>query len=108
MGYRMGEFLERVRASIIRVRTQISSLKAFFDSLPHVPCSFFGEGQGEDLGRSMFSFSTMYAILAVMVVVLPVPAPARISWGAWVCLMASSWRDFKVERRGSKEINTTI
>ena len=30
----------------------------------------------------MFSFSTMYAIFAVMVVVLPVPAPARISWGA--------------------------
>jgi hypothetical protein len=30
---------------------------------------------------SMFSFSTMYAIFAVMVVVLPVPAPARISWG---------------------------
>jgi hypothetical protein len=28
---------------------------------------------------SMFSFSTMYAILAVMVVVFPVPAPARIS-----------------------------
>jgi len=24
----------------------------------------------------------MYAIMAVMVVVLPVPAPARISWGA--------------------------
>jgi len=31
---------------------------------------------------SMFSFSTMYAIFAVMVVVLPVPAPARIRWGA--------------------------
>ena len=29
----------------------------------------------------MFFFSTMYAILAVMVVVLPVPAPARMSWG---------------------------
>jgi len=34
--------------------------------------------------ESMFSFLTMYAIFAVMVVVLPVPAPARISWGAWV------------------------
>ncbi|MDO8725380.1 MAG: hypothetical protein Q7J35_04870 [Candidatus Methanoperedens sp.] len=29
----------------------------------------------------MFSFSTMYAIFAVMVVFLPVPAPARIRWG---------------------------
>jgi hypothetical protein len=41
----------------------------------------------------------MYAILAVMVVVLPVPAPARISWGDWVCFMASSWRGFRDERR---------
>ncbi|MDO8725502.1 MAG: hypothetical protein Q7J35_05500 [Candidatus Methanoperedens sp.] len=29
----------------------------------------------------MFSFSTLYAIFAVMVVVLPVPAPARIVGG---------------------------
>ena len=28
---------------------------------------------------SMFSVSTMYAILPVMVVVFPVPAPARIN-----------------------------
>lgn len=54
---------------------------------------------------SIFSFSTMYAILAVMVVVTL--APARISWGACVCFMASSWRGFKVERRESREIDTT-
>ena len=36
------------------------------------------------------------AILAVMVVVLP--APARISWGAWVCFRASSWLDIREER----------
>ena len=53
---------------------------------------------------SIFSFSTMYAIFVVMVVVLPVPAPARISWGAWVCLMASSWRGFRVERVESNVI----
>ena len=34
--------------------------------------------------------------------------PSMINWGIWVCSMASSWRGFKVERRGSKEINTTI
>jgi|GEM_PF-6925206 len=34
----------------------------------------------------MFSFSTMYAILAVMVVVLPMPAPARIG-GGLVCVL---------------------
>ena len=34
----------------------------------------------------MPSFSTMYAIFAVMVVVLPVPAPAKIRGGGWVCL----------------------
>ena len=39
-----------------------------------------------------------------MVGVLPVPAPARISWGAWVCLIASRWRDFKVERVESNVI----
>ena len=53
---------------------------------------------------SMFSFSTMYAIFAVMVVVLPVPAPARISWGLRVCFMASSWRGFRVERVESNVI----
>ena len=52
---------------------------------------------------SIFSFSTMYAIFVVMVVVLPVPAPARISWGAWVCLIEESWRGFKVERRESNK-----
>jgi len=46
----------------------------------------------------------MYAILAVMVVVLPVPAPARMSWGACVCLMASSWRGFRDERVESSVI----
>src|SRR5659263_775957 len=57
---------------------------------------------------SMFSFSTMYAIFAVMVVVLPVPAPARMSWGAWVCLMASSWRGFRDERREFNVMDTTF
>ncbi len=47
---------------------------------------------------SMLSFSTLYAILAVMVVVLPVPAPARMSCGPWVCWMDSSWRGLRVER----------
>jgi hypothetical protein len=36
------------------------------------------------------------------------PGLARISWGAWVCFMASSWHGFKVERKESNEINTTI
>jgi len=34
--------------------------------------------------------------LSVMVVVLTVPA--RISWEAWACLMASSWRGFQGEK----------
>lgn len=54
----------------------------------------------------MPSFSTMYAIFAVMVVVLPVPA--RISWGPEMCLMASSWWGLRVERREFKEIGTTV
>ncbi len=58
--------------------------------------------------ESMFSFSTMYVIFAVMVVILPVPALARISWGAWVCWIVSSWRGFRDERMGSKEICTTL
>jgi hypothetical protein len=49
----------------------------------------------------------MYAIFAVMVVVLPVPAPARMSWEDWVCLMASSWRGFREERRESIEMSTS-
>ena len=53
---------------------------------------------------SMFSFSTMYAIFAVMVVVLPVPAPASISCGACVCLMTSSWRGFREEKVESNVI----
>jgi len=28
--------------------------------------------------------------------------------GGWVCLMASSWRGFRVERRVSKEMGTTF
>ncbi|MCX9083058.1 MAG: hypothetical protein OIN83_12770 [Candidatus Methanoperedens sp.] len=62
------------------------SLKEFLDLFAHVPCSFFGEGEREELEGSMPSFSTIYAIFAVIVVVLPVPAPARIIFGAWVVL----------------------
>jgi hypothetical protein len=58
--------------------------------------------------ESMFSFSTMYAIFAVMVVVLPMPAPARISWGACVCWMAESWRGFRIERRVSNIFIATL
>ncbi|MFZ3168626.1 MAG: hypothetical protein WA130_13505 [Candidatus Methanoperedens sp.] len=56
------------------------SLKEFFDLFAHVPCCFFGEGEREDLGWINFFISTIYAILVVMIVVLP--APARISWRA--------------------------
>ncbi len=51
--------------------------------------------------ESRFSFSTIYAIFTAMVVVMP--APARISWGAWVCFIDSSWRGFRVERRESNK-----
>ena len=65
------------------------SLKEFLDFFAHVPCAFFGEGEREEMGGvDVFLFG--HAILAVMVVVLPVPAPARISWGDCVCFMASS------------------
>ena len=57
---------------------------------------------------SIFSFSTMCTIFAVMVVVLPLPAPAKISWGAWVCFMDSNGRGFGVVSKESKEINTTL
>ena len=49
----------------------------------------------------MFSFSTMYAILAVMVAVLP--APARISWEDRVCLIEESWWDFMDDERMGSE-----
>jgi hypothetical protein len=61
-----------------------------FDLFAYVSCGYSGEGERENLRGSMFSFSTMYAIFAVMVVVLPVPAPASIKFGLDIFCMASN------------------
>ena len=46
---------------------------------------------------SIFSFSTMYAIFAVIVMVFPVPAPAKYQVRGWVCLREGSWGQIKGE-----------
>lgn len=49
----------------------------------------------EKIGNRVFIFIYELQFIgnfAVMVVVLSVPAPARMGWGPGLCLMAESWQ----------------
>ncbi|MCG2737399.1 MAG: hypothetical protein L6282_13525 [Candidatus Methanoperedenaceae archaeon] len=73
------------------------SLKEFLDFFAHVPCSFFGEGEGEDLGGGdVFLFHHVRDLCGYG---RGLACACEDQLGACVCLMASSWRGFRVERR---------
>jgi hypothetical protein len=56
----------------------------------------------------LYIIYTLRLYIFDVTVVLPVPAPARMSCGDCVCFMASSWRGFRFDGRESNLIGNTF
>ncbi len=76
------------------------SRKEFLDFFVHVLCGFFGEGEGEDLGWGDVFFFDHVCDLGGDGRGHACACENQLG-GAWVCLIASSWRGFREEGRES-------